>query len=388
MDIVNASDSISVLAMVAPGSKTQPNWSRYIALFRTSNSNGVAAIDCEFDGKYKIFNNTTTIYMNGYKQLVSVNRISGKVMFANELGVREEILKEEFKQPDFMANKAVLTYGGDNFGRFADYALFNFDFAYILAFNNEIIEYMQGNNISSKLPQNLVQPNQDTTPIMYEKYQTDTYGNYWGPPQQDEEGYYVYTTNNSGKEMQIKITTEYNPRINQKAGCEEIVFEVLEGSVTHGKTNQSLPVGKVRSIVNVATGEQKNVGDELSPGVYKSTSDYWRRSIYAPYIKAKQVPAKVRFISYSFKPYIAIAHLDCSRCYEGQHKVYDEIIGSTRQTTTNTKITPYSIQLNASTYKTKAPDRAPRFVGERWYNTETGDIYEAGNLSEFKKITP
>lgn len=388
VDIINASDSLSVLAMVAPGNKARPDWSRYIALFNTRNSKGVVAIDCGFDGKYKIFNNLTDLYLNSYKQLVSVNRVSGKVMFANELGLREEILKEEFKQPDFMANNAVLVYGGDNLGRYADYALFNFDFAYILAFNNEIVEYMQGNNISGRLPQNLIQPNQDVTPVVYEKYQADAYGMYWDKPQQDEEGYYVYKTNTTEKEMQIKVYTEHNPKINQKAGCEEIVFEVLEGSVSHGKTDQSLPFGKVRSIVNISTGEQKKVGDELKPGVYKSTSDYWRRVIYAPYIKAKQVPAKVRLISYSFKPYIAIAHLDCSRCYEGQHKVYDEIIGSTRQTTTNTTITPYSIHLNASTYKTKAPDRAPRFVGERWYNTETGDIYEAGNLSAFKKTTP
>ena len=388
VDIINASDSISVLAMVAPGNKAKPDWSRYIALFNTRNSKGVVAIDCSWNGRYIIFNNSTTKNMNSYKQLVSVNRVSGKVMFADELGLREEILKEEFKQPDFMANNAVLVHGGDNLGRYADYALFNFDFAYILAFNNEILEYMQGNNISGRLPRNLIQPNQDVTPVVYEKYQADTYGMYWEKPQQDEEGYYVYSTNTTKKEMQIKASTEYNPKINQKAGCEEIVFEVLEGSVSHGKTDQSLPFGKVRSIVNISTGEHKKVGDELNPGVYKSTSDYWRRHIYAPYIKAIQVPAKVRLISYSFKPYIAIAHLDCSRCYEGQHKVYDEIIGSTRQTTTNTKITPYSIHLNASTYKTKAPDRAPRFVGERWYNTETGDIYEAGNLSAFKKITP
>ena len=388
VDIINASDSISVLAMVAPGNKARKDWPRYIALFNTRNSKGVVAIDCAYNGKYIIFNNSTDLVLNSYKQLVSVNRVSGKVMFANELGLRGEILKEEFKQPDFMANNAVIVYGGDNLGRYADYALFNFDFAYILAFNNEIIEYMQGNNISGRLPQNLIQPNQDVTPVVYEKYQADTYGMYWDKPQQDEEGYYVYKTNATKKEMQIKASTEYNPKINQKAGCEEIVFEVLEGSVSHGKTDQALPFGKVRSIVNISTGEQKNVGDELSPGVYKSTSDFWRRGIYAPYIKAQQVPAKVRLISYSFKPYIAIAHLDCSRCYEGQHKVYDEIIGSTRQTTTNTEITPYSIQLNASTYKTKAPDRAPRFVGERWYNTETGDIYEAGNLSAFKKTTP
>ena len=388
MNIINASDSLSVLAMVAPGNKARNDWNRYIALFNTRNSKGVVAIDCSFDGKYKIFNNSTDLRLNSYKQLVSVNRVSGKVMFADELGLREEILKEEFKQPDFMANNAVLVNGGDNLGKYADYALFNFDFAYILAFNNEIIEYMQGNNISGRLPQNLIQPNQDVTPVVYEKYQADTYGMYWDKPQQDEEGYYVYSTNTAGKSMMIKPYTSFTAKINQKAGCEEIVFEVLEGSVSHGKTDQALPIGKVRSIVNISTGEQKNVGDELSPGVYKSTSDFWRRGIYAPYIKAQQVPAKVRLISYSFKPYIAIAHLDCSRCYEGQHKVYDEIIGSTRQTTTNTEITPYSIQLNASTYKTKAPDRAPRFVGERWYNTETGDIYEAGNLSAFKKTTP
>ena len=388
MNIINASDSLSVLAMVAPGNKARNDWNRYIALFNTRNSKGVVAIDCSFDGKYKIFNNSTDLRLNSYKQLVSVNRVSGKVMFADELGLREEILKEEFKQPDFMANNAVLVNGGDNLGKYADYALFNFDFAYILAFNNEIIEYMQGNNISGRLPQNLIQPNQDVTPVVYEKYQADTYGMNWDKPQQDEEGYYVYSTNTAGKSMMIKPYTSFTAKINQKAGCEEIAFEVLEGSVSHGKIGQALPIGKVRSIVNISTGEQKNVGDELSPGVYKSTSDFWRRGIYTPYIKAQQVPAKVRLISYSFKPYIAIAHLDCSRCYEGQHKVYDEIIGSTRQTTTNTEITPYSIQLNASTYKTKAPDRAPRFVGERWYNTETGDIYEAGNLSAFKKTTP
>ena len=388
VDIINASDAISVLAMVAPGNKARNDWYRYIALFNTRNSKGVVAIDCSFDGKYKIFNNLTDLYLNSYKQLVSVNRVSGKVMFANELGLREVILKEEFKQPDFMANNAVLVYGGDNLGRFADYALFNFDFAYILAFNNEILEYMQGNNISGRLPQNLIQPNQDVTPVVYEKYQADNYGMLWEKPQQDEEGYYVYSTNTAGKKMMIKPYTSSTSKINEKAGCEEIVFEVLEGSVSHGTAEPSLPFGKVRSIVNISTGEQKKVGDELSPGVYKSTSDYWKRSIYRPDIAAKQVPAKVRLISYSFKPYIAIAHLDCSRCYEGEHKVYDEIIGSTRQTTTNTKITPYSIHLNASTYKTKAPDRAPRFVGERWYNTETGDIYEAGNLSAFKKTTP
>ena len=388
MNIINASDSLSVLAMVAPGNKARNDWNRYIALFNTRNSKGVVAIDCSFDGKYKIFNNSTDLRLNSYKQLVSVNRVSGKVMFADELGLREEILKEEFKQPDFMANNAVLVNGGDNLGKYADYALFNFDFAYILAFNNEIIEYMQGNNISGRLPQNLIQPNQDVTPVVYEKYQADTYGMYWDKPQQDEEGYYVYSTNTAGKSMMIKPYTSFTAKINKKAGCEEIVFEVLEGSVSHGEIEPWLPFGKVRSIVNISTGEQKNVGDELSPGVYKSTSDYWRRGIYRPDIAAKQVPAKVRLISYSFKPYIAIAHLDCSRCYEGQHKVYDEIIGSTRQTTTNTEITPYSIQLNASTYKTKAPDRAPRFVGERWYNTETGDIYEAGNLSAFKKTTP
>ena len=388
VDIINASDSISVLAMVAPGNKARKDWPRYIALFNTRNSKGVVAIDCAYNGKYIIFNNSTDLVLNSYKQLVSVNRVSGKVMFADELGLREEILKEEFKQPDFMANNAVIVYGGDNLGRYADYALFNFDFAYILAFNNEIIEYMQGNNISGRLPQNLIQPNQDVTPVVYEKYQADTYGMYWDKPQQDEEGYYVYKTNTTKKAMQIKVSTEHNPKINEKAGCEEIVFEVLEGSVSHGEAEQALPVGKVRSIVNISTGEQKKVGDELSPGVYKSTSDYWRRGAYRPDITAQQVPAKVRLISYSFKPYIAIAHLDCSRCYEGEHKVYDEIIGSTRQTTTNTKITPYSIHLNASTYKTKAPDRKPRFVGERWYNTETGDIYEAGNLSVFKKTTP
>lgn len=390
LDYINSLQCLSLLISIR-GVIERPDWYRYVSPLVTENSNGLKLFYLGYEGGIKIFENTGNTantdfkhYITSLKNIISINRVEGKVIAYNEVEKFIEEQLDRFKQPDFLGNNPYLSYTrGDATCAIYNYVIFNFDVNRVLRFNTELLTYLRTSE--TRIPDNLLYGS--TLPVSdnFDKYVPDNYGNYWGPIEKDVDGYTIVSTNTKG--IRRYICNDGGEKYLNKACCIESVFEILEGSakvVNVSGEGSVFNFRKLHKIVNVITGEEKEKEDELTAGKWKIVYDNWRNDTYTVEIESVQVPVKIKCISQEIYPYAGIIQLNCQKLYP-ERKVFDSIQKIFR--TTSTDLTGTTVSLTSCSSGTKAPTRVPRFLGEKFYNTSTGDIYEAGNLTTFKKIT-
>lgn len=399
VDYINSLSSISILFIIRT-TINRFDWYRYIKPLGDVNRDGVPALAFGYDGGFLIFDKRVNKnpdfdqVLKGYKQLVSINRVDGRAVCYNDEGKQFDEVKERFKQSKFFSpvegNKGIMINTGDAFGELFKYIIFNFDIERICQFTNRIVDYMRNAEINTPLITQL--SHSDLSVVNADKYKPNTYRKL--TLEQDNEGYWH---NKGGDKAGVEIslnTADTTKRFNRKAYRISAEIEVIEGSVTLDNVMMfsTSEDAALYSIRNKSTGETKQLREELSVGTWEIVTDAFNGNSYRGLLKTVKFPVDIKYVRETIEPYAAIIDLDTSKLYDGI-SLYDKAANKIRKFLSVedrnpvTNILVGDTPLNAANYGDKAPTRSPRFVGEKYYNVSDGSVYEAGNLTAFKKIT-
>lgn len=397
-DLVDYINSLDVISLIFCCKNNDTNasvdWRRYLGMINSENSNKLVVCQLHYTGKFRLFNNEYEGYLSGYKNILSFNRSNGKLIAYNEVGKYFEGTNEDSIQPDWIklhnpAKPYIQYFSGDVKNALLELVWLNFDVDRILQFNFTLLYYLRNFKKSGILPTNLI--HESYSPELIEKHEPSLYGNYWTTTEKDSEGYTVSSTDIENKGIMVGINCS-GSKFENKA-CEVITtIEIVEGSVKVVNADNALPYNaKLYDIVNKETGEHKAINEELTVGTWDIIVDTWAKNLYGPVISSIQVPAKIKCISQKFTPYAAIMQWKGDKLFNG-NQIYDGVTKELRNVDTNmhnAKTTFVgTIPIDSPTYATKAPTSSnkPRFIGEKYYDTATGDIYEAGDFTAFKKL--
>lgn len=383
---INSCEAISVLFAVKCQTEN-PGWRRYIQPLIASNSNSLRCLWIESGGKVVIFSNETygnsdlKYSIKGYKNIISIDRIRGKSTGYNEVGEFYNVTLDRLKQPDFFVGNNLKIYMGDYNNAYIDYIIFNFDVSKI-AFNPILLNYLRNIEKTGIIPQEFIHDSWSI--IEKEKHVPNIYGEQWNRTLETD-GYYYKDIDQTKKSTSIS-SSNHNNWISNKAYMFKIRIEVLEGSIRCLSPN-NIHVNSTaifREVINVNTEEVKTPSEDIGVGTWDIIVDSIQEGGYGIYIESAQVPAKIKCIKQTIQPYAAVLQLNGDALYDG-NKVYDTI--SKKMIQVN-GATPGTLPFKSARYGTSAPPPSdpPRFIGEKYYNTTTGDIYEAGNLTTFKKL--
>lgn len=384
INYINQQEQISLI-FCCKNKVDRNDWFRYIGIINSYNSNSKICLSYDYYNAVRFFGIVFKNAIPGYKVIYSLDRKNGKLISYGETGKFFEGNNDGCIQSDFIrdAEKLKISYGDAKNALF-ELTWLNFDVSKILDFNSELLDYIRNFKKAGILPSNVLYNERQPVSDTFEKYTPGIYGNYWDSTEIDDNGYTTSSVNTASKTRIIS----YNGG-NKYIGraCRMIItIEIVEGSISiYGADNSSSYDAKLRDIVNKETGEHKEINDELMKGTWDIVVDCWTKSIYGTFIKSVQVPAKIKMISQKMTPYAAIMQWRGDKLYEG-NKLYDGITKEKRIISPNP--TKGILPINANRYGTSAPTSGnpPRFIGEKFYNVETGDIYEAGNLTTFKKL--
>lgn len=384
---INSCEAISVLFAVKC-QQADSDWARYVNALYASNSNKLPFLGTSFDGSLSIFapnypsNPELKKYIIKYKNIISVDRVNGKSVGYNESGEFYNVTLERLKQPDFFVGNNLKTYRGDRNNAYIDYIIFNFDVSKI-AFNPILLNYLRNIEKTGIIPQEFI--HDSWSMVEKEKHVPNTYGEQWNRAL-EADGYYYKDIDQTEKATSISSSGGGINWTAYKAYQFIIRIEVIEGSIKCLNANNIMlaDTAKFREVTNVNTGEIKDPSEEISVGTWDIIVDSIQEGTYGIYIKSVQVPAKIKCIKQSWRPYAAVLQLNGDSLYDG-NKVYDTISKKMIQVD---GATPGTLPFKSARYGTTAPisNEPPRFIGEKYYNTTTGDIYEAGNLTTFKKL--
>lgn len=385
LDYINSLDCISVMYFSRNQEVSSGDWYRYLGLIYNFRSDNSRVLSLNFDGKIRVFGQILDYNITSYKNIIAIDRASGIVVAYNEIGKFVETQLEALKT-EFLEDKQYIEiYSGDRKNAFLDYVLFNFNVDNILRFNTELLSYLRNAKKTGILPSNIIY--EDNFPIIdiFDKYTPDSYKNNWEGKDIDENGYTIISTNTTDNVRCLGY--DGDSKYRYKACRTEVTFEILEGSIKIINLASNTLVVSDNSfykLINTLTNEEKQLNEELSVGTWTLISDYWNNTTYTQEIKSIQVPVRIKCITQKNIPYTALIQIRGDRFYD--NKIYDTISKSFREVTTPSPLKKGSVPFDASEFKSTNPSRAPRFIGEKWYNTDTGDIYEAGDLTSFKKL--
>lgn len=385
IDYINSLEQISLI-FCCRNKTDRSDWYRHVRPFGSFNSNSKYVLRYDFWNNAKFFDVGFANAIPGYKAIYTLDRKNGRFVSYGEAGKVLEGNDDACIQPDWIRdNEKLKYYKGDYLNALFELTWLNFDVDRILGFNTELLTYIRNFKKSNILPSNILYEARFPVSEIFEKHSPATYANNWDSTEKDENGYTISSVNTTQKVRIVGIG--YLNKYHEKA-CEVITtIEVVEGSicVTSPDNSFAFNSGELRYISNTITGEHKALNDELTQGTWDIIVDCWNKSDYGSVVKSIQVPAKIRMISQKMTPYAAIMQWKGDRLFEG-NKLYDGVTKEKRLISPDPTIgtTP----INANRYGTTAPpsNDPPRFIGEKYYNTKTGDIYEAGNLTTFKKL--
>ena len=391
IDYINSIDSISLMWFTRT-TYNATDWYRYLAVCRAEKQvteNDILKLG--YDGGFIIFDSRGNVNpdfnykVRGYRNIVSINRKEGIAIGYDDMGLIFNQQLERFKR-DYFINKekynSIYIDEGDRKNIFYEWTLFNFDASRIISFNPNILSLLRNRIKADGLPSNFIHKDYDKKVIEKPKpiYKVLTL-------EQDSDGYWHQKAEEIPSEkFGINSRLGENYIYLGKALRNIFSFEILEGSclisevdVLQSETNKT---GKLISIKNIETGEEKNKNDELGIGKWEVIVDFYAYTNYPVMGIVLTAPFDLKLIEEKVEPYAAIIHLKFDKFYDG--KIFDDSITGKR-TIIGTKIVKGPERFDETTFNTVAPNRTPRFIGEKWYNTATGDIYEAGDLTSFKK---
>lgn len=381
---INSCEAISVLFAVKC-QQAEVDWNRYMNALYASNSNKLPFLGTSYDGSLSIFapnyplNPDFKNYRIRYKNIISVDRVNGKSVGYNEIGEFYNVTLERLKQPDFFVGTNIKVSKGNRNNAYIDYIIFNFDVSRI-AFNPILLNYLRNVEKTGIIPQEFIHDSWDLAE--QEKYRPTYYNEEWSSSILEADGYYHKSVEQTGKLTGI---TSWGGWEIFKAYRFIVRIEVEEGSIKCFEPNSislQANTAKFSAVININTGKSQNPSEDIGIGTWDIVVDSIRQNNYGIFIKSVQVPAKIKCIKQSWRPYAAVLQLNGDALYNG-NKVYDTI--SKKMIQVN-GATPGTLPFKSARYGTSAPSGNPRFIGEKYYNTTTGDIYEAGNLTTFKKL--
>lgn len=383
---LNKKDALSILFFVRP-TVNRFDWYRYISMCKGTNSSNLSFLRLGYEGSFLVFepsaiyavNKDFQKYMKSYKQIICVDRVEGKFIAYNEIGKYVEEQLDRFKQPDFFSS--IVLNQGDAKNAFYEWVIFNFNLDRILRFNKNMLSYLRNSQKSGILPTNLIHKSYED--YIKEKYMPSGYPNKWTKERKEDGYYYISTTEESDCAVGAN---GFASEIEYKSCQVIITLEVISGSV---KVKEAGYFGssdyEIYEIKDLTTGEKKEKLEELQQGTYQIIADYWTANNQGVNISSVKVPCMVKCIKHIGTPYAAMIQLKGDKLY-GTNKFYDGVTNQLREL--SVKPVKGYYPFNIARYGTTAPSPSepPRYIGEKYYNTATGDIYEAGDLTTFKKL--
>lgn len=387
IDAINACETISLLWVVKQNIESI-QWFRYVSPLAGQNSNGLRCFQLGLDGSIIVFSNSYAVdsdlkqYAKSYRNVLSINRVEGIVSKMDEIGVSFTQQLDRLKQPDFVNSEDAISLSNGQYLYVAmlDMAIFNFDVT-ISPYKEFVLNFLKNTDNNSVMPSNFEHENMNS--VLTEKYKpSDTYNN-WDSTQKGEDGYYISTCSTTGKK---RILTQNGIEVG-KAKELRFVVEVIEGSfsISDLNVNELASNYSIIRIENIETKETKNANDPIGIGTWEIVIGSISVGSFGTNIKSVDVPVSVKFISQEEIPRGVLLRLKGDKIYDN-NKVYD----SANKKLVEIKSTPKkgALPFDSPRYGNKAPDNSiyPLYIGEKYYNIETGDIYEAGNLTTFKKL--
>lgn len=399
IDYINSLSCLSLLFYVKPTDNIY-DWYRYIRIIDIENGpynseDNRPIISFNFDGGIYIFGSGQDFNhkIKGYKNLISINRIDGKAIGYSEMGKDFDEQLDRFKQNTFFPNHSngqkpngFRISTGDRKTFLYEWILFNFDIERLCRFNTVLLDFMRNRTAPGLIESCFI--HKDKSIRVYEKYKPHTYQQL--VLTQDEDGYYIGSTDSIDKYFIINRNHSSLDDIAYNKACEvKNVIQVISGSIKLSTvTVNTIPdVASLYKIKNIDTGEEIESTEELGEGTYEIIVDNLYLNRYGTSFKVIS-PCTIRFITETITPYSCIYQLKFDRLYKGDkviNGVNNELI-PIKTYDSNSPLTTGFVQFDSSEFKSIGPNRSPRFIGEKWYNTATGDIYEAGDLTSFKKI--
>lgn len=400
IDYINSLSCLSLLFYVKSTENTYTDWYRYIRIIDIENGgynseDNRPIISFNFDGGIYIFGSGQDFNhkIKGYKNLISINRIDGKAIGYSEMGKDFDEQLDRFKQNTFFPNHSngqkpngFRISTGDRKTFLYEWILFNFDIERLCRFNTVLLDFMRNRTAPGLIESCFI--HKDKSIRVYEKYKPNTYQQL--VLTQDEDGYYIGSTDSIDKYFIINRSHYSSEDIAYDKACEvKNVIQVISGSIKLSTVtvNTIQDAASLYKIKNIDTGEEIESTEELGEGTYEIIVDNLYLNRYGTSFKVIS-PCTIRFITETITPYSCIYQLKFDRLYKGDkviNGVNNELI-PIKTYDSNSPLTPGFVQFDSSEFKSIGPNRSPRFIGEKWYNTATGDIYEAGDLTSFKKI--
>ena len=394
IDYINSRDSISFMWFTRP-TLTSTDWYRYLTILDADRSGlliGKRILRLGYDGGFLIFDNTSTstnpdfkYKVRGYRNIVSINKKDGIDIGYDDMGEIFNQQLERFKQDVFIEKENSEMYfisPGDRKNSFYEWIMFNFDVTRLFSFNSELLNILRNRVEAAALPSNFYHTDYNTYVIDKPK---PSYGIL--TLEQDSEGYWHNKTDLTDKSF--GLNSKLGNEVKNKALRNTFIFEVTSGSCRIDNLGVSIMSnqGKWISTKNLLTGEDKEYKDELGVGKWEVIADFYDYSNYPIMARTINTPFDLKLIEDKCEPYSVISHVKFNKFYDGL-SFDDEVTGKRifSKRVSSSYMAKGNNRFDETTYENITPNRTPRFIGEKWVNISTGDIYEAGNLTTFKKL--
>lgn len=362
-------DNISLIVTLQPN---QPNfnWYRYVQLLHPF-------ITLHYNGNFRIAGKEIlNSEIKSFKNIICINKKELKVKVLNELELYRDINVDSWNDVSFSTNGLVISSGDNNTG-FVNWVLFNFDMD---IYNKHVSNYAFNllRNIDSRcaIPKYFIHKDlsiiHNKNPKPYYLY----------PSEQDENGNWISTFDKAGQGGGLTQGNKVNALLDYFV---EVEFEILEGS---GKIKSSMDTSHTDRIISIYKNETLHEDfNNLDTGKYKVQGIFHLSIVdrIFPISNNLNATLKIKLLGESWTPIAAIIALGGDKTYDGM--LVDRAAGKLRQLKSSYgSVQLESIKFGSTQYNKVAPSRAPFYLGEKWVNVTTGDIYEAPNLTEFKKI--